>query len=317
MTGTVPVPVETAKGHAFPEAARRLFGNVRLDFPNGKQDRSRLRSVMLGACRLSRLEAPEHTVAGDDVAAGPDDPDSIKLIVQSAGNSVLSQCGRAVEVGGRHIVLYDPTRPYLLANHTAVRLLLLQMPRAAFGAAFLQRLKEPFPVPARAAGLNQVLTSMMASTFSEIDRLDEAVRRALGETMLGLARSMTGAGDGDTRLAPLELLFRRIEMHIAENITDPGLDVHSIARRMGCSERYIYRAFETRQTTPSDYIWSLRIERASEKLHVMPDRPGMISQIAFDLGFSSSAHFARVFRNRFGMTPSDWRRAGGPEKAPA
>ena len=30
-----------------------------------------------------------------------------------------------------------------------------------------------------------------------------------------------------------------------------------------------------------------------------------ISQIAFEQGFSSSAQFARAFRNRFAMAPSD------------
>lgn len=308
MTGDAASAVETATGHAFPAAAKRLFGNVRLAFPEGLEDRSRLRSVSLGECRLSRLEAETHTVSGDRVVAGPDDPDSIKLIVQTAGRSVLSQGSREAEVGGQHIVLYDPTRPYRLVNHTAVRLLLLQLPRVALGAPLLQRLKEPFPIPARAAGLNRVLSSMMASTFSEIDTLDEAMRRTVGETMVGLVRSLVSGMAEDTQspVPPLELLMHRLETWLADHLTDPDLDVQAMARRMGCSERYIYRAFETRATTPADYIWSQRLELAAQLLGHAPDRPGIISQIAFDVGFSSSAHFARAFRNRYGMTPSAW-----------
>lgn len=302
--------VETARGHAFPAAAKRLFGNVALAFPKGMEERSRLRSVTLGECRLSRLEAEMHTVSGDRVVAGSDDPDSVKLIVQTAGRSVLSQSGRTVDVGGRHIVLYDPTRPYLLANRTAVRLLLLQVPRMALGSSILRRLKEPFAIPEQAAGLNRVLTSMMASAFCEIDTLDTAMRRVIGETMTGLVRGLaSGAGDATPPATPpLELLMHRIESYVADNLAEPDLGVHMIARRMGCSERYVYRAFETRATTPADYIWSRRIERAAQRLSQAPDRPGMISRVAFDMGFSSSAHFSRAFRSRYGMTPSEWQK---------
>lgn len=302
--------VETARGHAFPAAAKRLFGNVALAFPQGMEERSRLRSVTLGECRLSRLEAEMHTVSGDRVAAVSGDPDSVKLIVQTAGRSVLSQSGRTVDVGGRHIVLYDPTRPYLLANRTAVRLLLFQVPRAALGSAMLARLRAPFAIPEQAAGLNRVLTSMMASAFREIDTLDAAMRRAIGETMTGLVRSLAaGTANGERPVTPpLELLMHRIEAYVADNLTEPDLGVHTIARRMGCSERYVYRAFETRATTPADYIWSQRIERAAQRLNHACNQPGMISRVAFDMGFSSSAHFSRAFRNRYRMTPSEWQK---------
>lgn len=303
-------PVETARGHAFPAAAKRLFGNVTLAFPNGLEDLSRLRSATLGKCRLSRLEAETHTVFGDHVVTGSDDPDSIKLIVQTAGRSELSQCGRNLEVGGQHIVLYDPTRPYILTNQTAVRLLLLQLPRTAFGSSFLRRLREPFPIPAQAAGLNRVLASMMASTLSEIDTLDETMRSTVGETMTGLVRNLV-ADTNPTRTSmtpPLEMLMHRIERYVADNLANTSLDVRNIARKMGCSERYVYRAFETRETTPADYIWSQRLDQAASQLRHSPHQPGTISRIAFDLGFTSSAHFARAFRNRYRMTPSQWQR---------
>lgn len=300
----------TASGHAFPEAARQLFGNVRLQFPDGMQDRSRLQSMMLGSCRLSRLEAERHRVSGERVVTGSDCPDSVKLIVQSAGQSILSQGGRQAVVGGERILLYDPTRPYLLENRTAVRLLLLQLPRAALGSALLRRLREPFPMPARAAGLSSILTSMMASTLDEAPRLDAAMRRAVGDTMIDLVRSLAG-GQGDeatSPLPPLDMLMSRVTAYVEDNLADPDLDVQAIARRMGCSPRYVYRAFERQETTPGDFIWARRLERAAEDLRRVPDRPGVISAIAFGLGFSSSAHFARAFKARFGVTPSDWRR---------
>lgn len=82
-----------------------------------------------------------------------------------------------------------------------------------------------------------------------------------------------------------------------------------IARRMGCSVRYVYRAFEVECLTPSDYIWDLRVQKAAEKLRDAGGYAGEISEIAFALGFSSSAHFSRAFRLRYGVSPSQWRKA--------
>ncbi len=62
------------------------------------------------------------------------------------------------------------------------------------------------------------------------------------------------------------------------------------------------RAFNA---TPHEYLTSLRIEVASERLLSAPHES--ITSIALDLGFCSSQYFSEVFRTQRGMTPSQWR----------
>ncbi len=65
--------------------------------------------------------------------------------------------------------------------------------------------------------------------------------------------------------------------------------------------------------TLTQFIRRLRLERAAALLVAHPGRP--VTTIALDCGFSSSAAFARAFREAFGMSASDWRLAGWAQHA--
>jgi AraC-like DNA-binding protein len=303
--------VESASGRAFAGLARNLFGNVRLDFGAADEEKSRMTSAMLGTCRLTRLEADRHVVFGDHVMAAPDDPDAIKLIVQTEGSASLKQGGLHAPVSRNALVVYDPSRPYMLTNSTPVRQLLLQLPRHSLPATAVERLSQPFTAHADKDGMCRILLSLMDSTIHEVDHLDEARRASVGQTMIELVRTMIGADLQQVMPVanPLHTLLQRIRDFIDINLERPDLTVTMIARRMGCSVRYIYRAFEVESLTPSDYIWDLRVHKAAEKLRDAGGYAGEISEIAFALGFSSSAHFSRAFRHRYGVSPSQWRKA--------
>ncbi|MGB3027220.1 helix-turn-helix domain-containing protein [Paradevosia shaoguanensis] len=295
-----------AQGPDFAAAARALFGNVTLAFPGERGDR-RLVSTDLGDVRLSALHAGAHDVLGERVVLHSYDPDAIKLIIQTEGLSELRQNGRRARVSADAVVIYDPTRPYLLSNPGPVDLVLLQMPRGAFSRPILDRLTCPFRSEERHAGLQQVLFSLMRTTLGEAARLDDAARASVGQTLLSLVNTML---EGDMSQEPTKasrhVLLQRVKAYIEANLADPGITVAEIARRMGCSPRYIFRAFEDDATTPADYLWNLRLEKARERL-CSGDRAQSISDIAFSLGFSSSAHFSRAFRTRFDASPREVR----------
>ena len=57
------------------------------------------------------------------------------------------------------------------------------------------------------------------------------------------------------------------------------------------------------------FITRIRVERAAVYLCNHPRRS--VTEISGECGFSSSALFSRTFRNRFGMSPSQWRKRCG------
>ena len=57
------------------------------------------------------------------------------------------------------------------------------------------------------------------------------------------------------------------------------------------------------------YRTELRVRLGLERLETGGDAPETISAVAYDLGFASHAHFVRVARHCFGVTPSAIRHA--------
>ncbi len=92
---------------------------------------------------------------------------------------------------------------------------------------------------------------------------------------------------------------------------DQNLSLETIARRHGVSSRYVRKLLESENLTFSSFVLAQRLEGARRMLTDpgFADRP--ISAIAFACGFGDLSYFNRVFRRKFGATPSQVRRGAG------
>lgn len=95
---------------------------------------------------------------------------------------------------------------------------------------------------------------------------------------------------------------------IAERFEDPMLTVVGVARRQCISARYLQRLIETTGTSFTMRLNELRLQRALVLLTSPEGRDRRISDIALAVGFSDLSHFNRLFRARFGDTPTAVRR---------
>jgi AraC family transcriptional regulator len=99
--------------------------------------------------------------------------------------------------------------------------------------------------------------------------------------------------------------------YIHANLNQP-LSLKELAKVANFSPYHFHRIFHgITGETLNNFIQRLRIERAASMLIGNPRRS--ITEIAFDYGFSSSASFARLFKEMYGMSASQWR-AGGYNK---
>ncbi len=103
------------------------------------------------------------------------------------------------------------------------------------------------------------------------------------------------------------LLREEIEHYLAEHLTDSELDVNQLCRQMGVGRTRLFLVFrEIYDTTPQQLIAERRLQAAADWLLNKPNLN--ISEIAYDLGFQSPKYFARCFKERFGVTPTQYRR---------
>jgi AraC family transcriptional regulator len=86
----------------------------------------------------------------------------------------------------------------------------------------------------------------------------------------------------------------------------PSLEM--LAGEVGCSPFHLSRVFSeiTGQTIPAA-LRNLRIQRAASLLHATGKS---VTEIAFEVGYSSIGAFNKAFGERFGSAPSDYRKAG-------
>jgi AraC-like DNA-binding protein len=70
---------------------------------------------------------------------------------------------------------------------------------------------------------------------------------------------------------------------------------------------YLHRLFSSESETVSRYILRRRLEECSRALRDPVQSRKSVTMIAFEHGFSSLPHFCRVFRERFALTPTDFR----------
>ena len=134
-----------------------------------------------------------------------------------------------------------------------------------------------------------------------VAHLYDLIAMTIGATR-DAAETARGRGVGVARL-------RAIKADIVEKLGRGDLTIHTIAAAHGISPRYVRALFDAEGTTFSDFVVERRLALAHRKL-TDPHYVGhTISAIAFECGFGDLSYFNRVFRRRYGATPSDVREA--------
>ena len=92
------------------------------------------------------------------------------------------------------------------------------------------------------------------------------------------------------------------------------LNVRAVAAVAHVSEAHFIRSFRAAfGETPHRYLQRRRVERS---MFLLRETDRSVTDICFDVGFTSHGTFSRMFREIIGETPSDYRVRHGPMAAP-
>ncbi len=94
---------------------------------------------------------------------------------------------------------------------------------------------------------------------------------------------------------------------IAAYLHDPKLAASAVAARLGITPRYLRKLLEQTGKSFSEHLLDKRLERAAALLRDPERRDARIAAIAYACGFNDLSYFNRVFRRRYGSTPSNMR----------
>jgi AraC-like DNA-binding protein len=100
---------------------------------------------------------------------------------------------------------------------------------------------------------------------------------------------------------------RRVRQFCRRELGSVGLSVELVARSTGLSRASLHRLFRDEAHTLMQWVQLERLEACRRLL----DAPGLarrsLTEIALSQGFKTPGHFSAAFRQRYGLTPRDYR----------
>lgn len=96
------------------------------------------------------------------------------------------------------------------------------------------------------------------------------------------------------------------KIYIEKNFSNPELSLETIASNLHISKNYLGTLLKRKTgVSYNDYLMNLRMKKAANLL----SSSGLsVKKIAISVGFRSTDYFRKNFREKFGDTPTNWRR---------
>lgn len=92
---------------------------------------------------------------------------------------------------------------------------------------------------------------------------------------------------------------------VETHLENPQLSADDISKEIGVSRVQLYRKIKTLLTcSVHDYITGRRLKKAKHLLQ----QDNTINEVAYQTGFSSPTYFATLFKKKFGISPSSFKK---------
>ena len=286
--------------------------------PDESSFKSSIRQRNLGPLTILEFDVQPYQVRlAHKLGSAP--RESLVLWLSFDGTGWVEQGGVTTKLDPTILCVYGADRSRTFAFTTASRGVAVLLPLDAIRPA-LEGWELALPLSIDCTrGAGAVLADVVRSVARHADDLGEYTGSSLSNILVGLLASTVSLLPDSLRMMPsrLELFHKaRIKRFVREHLRDPGLDVDMVSRAVGLSPRYIHKLFSSEPEPLMKWVWAERIEGARKEIEQTALRRKAISQIGFSWGFSGPAHFSRSFRNRYGVSPVEYRsRAGIRSKA--
>jgi AraC-like DNA-binding protein len=222
------------------------------------------------------------------------------------GVELVREGGRELALTAGDVVLWDGLQPteVEIIEPFSKRTLLFPRERVL---AVCPRLGEQdaFP-PLDRSGPARLLVRFMNALAAELPQLDPSARAAAATAALELLRGAVEPSLPANRSTTRAAMRAEIRRYVRTHLQDGALGPATIARAYSMSIRALHALFEDADESVAALVRRERLARCVEDLQ-QPDG-GSVTEIAFRWGFSDAAHFSRLFKRAFGVTPSEVRR---------
>ena len=232
------------------------------------------------------------------------------LHLQARGELALQQNGVRTLLKEGDFSICDSSYPYELSYDRYCETIVLGIPAPALRTRIPQPEQLSCVYMSGQSGLSNTASVMLKSLWTQLEQgIPAEFGPKIAENLLDMiatAYSLT-QGTKTAKSATTGARLIQIKRFIESNLHDPELTPRTIAAAFNISPRYLHMLFSHGEESVSHYILRRRLEECARHMTDVFWRGKTITQIAFDKGFNNSTHFARVFKEQFGVSPREYR----------
>lgn len=253
-------------------------------------------NVQLDQVGLALVRATAHAVVRDEPMIASRPADAIAVYVALKGDALLEYAGERRVIRPGQVLVCDVDKPFLRGFGHGLEELAVKVHRPAFEQITgLRTVAQPLVVEAKDDPYARALVKVVRRAVHHQIPADE-------QAVLELVSVLATGGRVGLPLAHRAAARAYIDDHLRE----PSLSAADVAAGAGISERHLSRLFaETGHSVPR-HILSRRLDLAH---NVLSRSAARTIDVAAECGFTSMAYFSQEFKQRFGTTAGEVRRA--------
>lgn len=276
------------------------LGGIDRDF------RACYRGAATSDLQISDIEASRHTIFRP--AQRTDDGTNLfKISYQLQGTGTIRQGQHELRFSPGTITLYDAAQPYEIEFENNMRFIVAMFPKSALripsGIAGELRARQLDADDVTSRGLGVLFTRLAEN----LPLLGASAGEQLGKVAIDIVNSLLSERIDDSNGDGLRHVRREALAYIDVHLADPELSPRSIAAALFVSVRRLHTAFEDTGTTIAKWIRERRLSECRRALGDPINASEPIQELAQRFGFDDMSLFSRRFRERFGVTPSEFR----------
>lgn len=162
------------------------------------------------------------------------------------------------------------------------------------------------------AGAKENQLSALEAGADDFQPFNLPLLKARVENLLESRRKLRAGFNPGTTLQPRDLAVNQADAKflqraiavIEQNLADYEFDVDALAQSVAVSRRQLFRKLKAvLDTTPNMFIRSVRLKRAAQ---LLTESEMTVTSITFAVGFLDVKHFRNLFKEQFGLLPSEY-----------
>ncbi|PBC35984.1 AraC family transcriptional regulator [Rhodococcus sp. ACPA4] len=269
-----------------------------------------LSSAELGSLHISEVSGRDVDVRRTRATIRRSDPGLVKVGVQLRGRGVVVQRDRQAVLMPGDFAVYDTSEPYTLHFDDDFAMFVLMFPRESLS---IRPNDLAHVLALRIQGDDGVGSLVSPFLFNLRKYLTDGIfpaTRMFENAILDLVSAALDERAPHAIQSPGAVILAGAQSFIDSNLHDPALNTAMVAAARHISPRYLQKVFEAEGRGVAAWIRSRRLECCRRDLEDPRLSHESIGTICARYGLGNSAHFSRVFKEAYGVSPRHARAPG-------